>query len=302
MTHHDTPPPVTVGDFAEGPDMMLWNPDLPRARWHRERVRAFCSRSVVHAGLCGALVLILGLAAGDTVLTVTFIVLGTIVLCGGVVIGVVNLGYCASDHQHTGGPCHLEIPGEFFFRTKDFTDMGPATGRIAVRVMEAVAHLHTTPARGWLDPDLPRSAHRLAWQTLSSLETTRTTRALADQLAAEPGYGGLAETLEEAIAGIDHRLTAVAEQLTGCVVLTREWSRKLHDADLRDRVDRELAVLAGVAGKDLIVGSEALLQTTFTSVTAARDLTNAGSFPWERSRNDRYAAVGLMPFVCHRAT
>ena len=78
----------------------------------------------------------------------------------------------------------------------------------------------------------------------------------------------------------------MAYHLHGCLVLTRAWEAKARSTELTARTDR---VLAELPGSDLLhqlaEAAEELPQRVFAYITAARDVTGAATFPWERPRS-----------------
>jgi hypothetical protein len=196
---------------------------------------------------------------------------------------VANLNCFTTDHRHDhNARCRLEQrPGEFFYRTRDFTTLGTTVGDHAAQLIGAVGELYTTPARAWLDPELPREAHRVVWEALCCLDRTRPARALAAQLAAEPGESELASAAAAAVAQIDQATADLLFHLYGCVTLTRAWEAKLHHGDLAARTATALTVLREIPIGRPVAAAEPLPQSVFAYLTAARDVTDAGPFPWE---------------------
>ncbi|WP_143086495.1 hypothetical protein [Amycolatopsis saalfeldensis] len=282
MAHKDIAARVRAARFDEEPDGVLWNPHLSTARRAWEMRRTVFSRGVPFLGVGGGLFVLIGFAAGSG-----FAVLGALMLLCGIGVGLGNLrclviGRCI----HLDGLCRLdEVAGIVLFRCRDFTGMGASAHAIASRVIDAVDELRDTPARAWLDPALPSTAHRLAWEVLGCLDRTRTARILALQLAQRPAHSDLADSLAEAIAALDHRLDDAVQALAGCATLAREWTRALHDAELRHHGEQELRSTRMIAPDDLTAAAESLLLQTFCRVTAARDLTGGGPFPWEQPRS-----------------
>ncbi|WP_156096596.1 hypothetical protein [Amycolatopsis jejuensis] len=259
--------------------LSLRNPDSPGFRCWRPVARAFFSRGVLCTAVAGTLLVLIGVGAGSTALW--FAAFGGLVLCSAVLSGMQNLSCLTSGACiHPDRPCQTdERPGEFFYRISDFATMDLSARDTASRVIDAATQLQMTPARAWLDRDLPYSAHRLAWEVLCCLDRTRSARALVARLDLGDSQ---AAALRRAIDVVDQQLAECARHLAGCAALAREWSRKLVDIEIRDQCDRELASLQPIAGNDLVVEAEALLQQTFGYVTAARDLTNTSPFPWEQ--------------------
>lgn len=302
MTRQGKHAPVTEGDFDDGVDIMLWNPALPPARWRRETLRALISRPTVLWGLLGGGSLILGIEWATGTAAVVIVAVGVLALLACTLTAVVNLDCFTTDHHHHDVRCRLERhPGEFFYRTRDFTSLGAPVSALAAQLISAVGELYATPAGAWLDLELPREAHRVVWEALCCLDRTRPARALAAQLAAEPDEDALAGAVAAAVAQIDQAVADLLFHLHGCVTVTRAWEAKLRHRDLAARTDSTLTVLREIPISQVVATAEPLPQSVFAYLTAARDLTDAGPFPWEhpavaaRVRRWSSAAVGPLP-------
>ncbi|MEV0068842.1 hypothetical protein [Amycolatopsis sp. NPDC050768] len=299
MTTRITTTPVRTGTFHDGPDTLLLNPQTPRRRWHRERLRALLLPQTLLIGLVGA-------AAPDVIhappgwaevianLSVLTAVGAGVVLA----VGVGRFLRMPTDHRHPPArPCRLDrVRGEFFFRSRDFADLGPDSHLLVRNLIAGVDELHRTTARVWLDPQLCAEVHHLVWQTLACLDRIRAARSLAAELTAEPDTdtGALVAAAREAVAVIDDGLDQVARHLHGCLVLTRAWEAKARSAELTTRTDQALAELPGShLLHQLAEVAEELPQRVFAYITAARDVTGAGSFPWERPRSTWPHAGGV---------
>ncbi|MEV8609526.1 hypothetical protein AB0383_16605 [Amycolatopsis sp. NPDC051373] len=291
MTTRITATPVRTGTFHDGPDTLLLNPQTPRRRWHRERLRALLLPQTLLIGLAGAVAPEViqvppgwsGVIANLSVITA---VGAGIVLA----VGIGRLLRMPTDHRHPlARPCRLDrVRGEFFFRSRDFTDLGPDNHLLVRNLIAGVDELHRSPARAWLDPQLCAEVHQLVWQTLACLDRTRAARNVAAELTAESDTdtGALAAAAREAVAVIDHALDQVAHHLHGCLVLTRAWEAKARSTELTTRTGRALAELPGShLLHQLAEAAEGLPQSVFAYITAARDVTGAGTFPWERPRS-----------------
>ncbi|MCG3755832.1 hypothetical protein [Amycolatopsis sp. Poz14] len=269
--------------FPDGPDSLLLNPAVSEAELRRERVRAALSPAIFLPCLGGIVVTLVGLMTG----------IGVVVVCAGVLVvgmsilaGLDNVAHFLTDHRHdAGSSCRLDrVRGEFFFRGRDFSELGEA--HHAARILiDGVGELHRSPARAWIDPTIPGKVHRLVWQALCCLDRTRAARCLAVELAADPGsaVGHLAAAARESVGVIDGALSEVVWHVNACLVLVREWEGKLRRAELADLTDHTLAALPADADvRHLAELAEALPQNVFARVTAARDLLGAGAFPWEQ--------------------
>ncbi|MYW90486.1 hypothetical protein G3I59_32255 [Amycolatopsis rubida] len=286
MTHHNqsaAAKPVRAVTFVDGPDSVLLNPHLPPSRWRAERVRAALHpRAVI--GVLGGITLTAVAVTSD---------LGTALVCAGVlaagmgvIIGWERAAGMLTEHDHdAASPCRLERRrGEFFFRSRDFTGLGATD--TAVRVLIAgVDELHRSPVRAWIDPAVPREMHRIVWQTLQFLDRTRAARSLADELTADPesAVGELGAAARAAVTEIEDVLNEVVLRMHGCLVLTRAWEAKLRRAELAAGTEEALTALPEhCEARRLLQAAEALTQNMFACITAARDVVDAGGFPWEQ--------------------
>jgi hypothetical protein len=301
MSHHnppDTAMPVRAATFPDGPDSVLLNPDMSDAQWRGERVRAGLRPRIVLTGLAGAALAALAAASGSGFAAVFALGAGILAVGASLVTGWYSASGTLTDHRHDpGSPCRLDrVRGAFFFRSRDFNDLG--TAGYAVRALIAgVGELHRSPARAWIDPDVPREVHRVVWQALCCLDRARTARDLADDLAADPdsAVGELAAAAREAVTVIDDALDKVVRHVHGCLVLTRAWEAKLRHGELAARTDRALTALPGDAEvRALSEAAEALPQSVFAYVTVARDITGAGAFPWEHSSSQWSRMRGIL--------
>ncbi|MFI5590103.1 hypothetical protein ACIA5G_34010 [Amycolatopsis sp. NPDC051758] len=281
----EKPDPVAAGDFADGPDIMLWNPAITEKRWRHEVVRAFLLRSCSIRCVAGLLTLAtaLGTDVTRTLAGALLIASGIALLLSGLCDAVITAACLTSDHQHPHGRrCRLERPpGEFFYRSDDFADLGDQAHQTAGLLIDLIGELHDSTARDWLEPDLPRRAHHAVWDALTRLARTRTARRHTAQLAAAPGETDLASATARAIAEFDTQLGELLFHLQGCVTLTREWDAKLRHADLVERTNTVRAELHATSLHATVDAAAELPRSVFAYVTAARDLTGAGPFPWE---------------------
>ncbi|MGW3960133.1 hypothetical protein ACWED2_09935 [Amycolatopsis sp. NPDC005003] len=277
------PDAVTVGDFADGPDIMLWNPALTTKRWRWLVLRRSLERFVSARCAAGvlAVVLVLSMSATNTLVGALTICGAIALLLSGLCDAFVTAACLATDHQH-GRRCSLErSPGEFFFRSDDFADLGAMAHPTAGRLIDLAGELHATTAREWLDPDLPDLVHHAVWEALTRLASTAPTRRQAARLATMPGADDLAATIAMAIAEFDASLAELVFYLQGCVTLTREWEAKLRHTELVEHTSAVHAELHAASIRPVLDVAEELPESVFAYVTAARDLTDAGRFPWE---------------------
>ncbi|WP_410658360.1 hypothetical protein [Amycolatopsis sp. lyj-112] len=290
--------PVLDGVFPDGPDTVLLHPTVTARHWQRRQVLAAVRPGTVLKGLAGATVVGFALVAGNGFA-------GKFIFTA-VVLIVVLAGWRATCAAREGRGPHGDTSrtrlrrGEGW-RSRDFADLGADTARLVRELLAGVDELHRTPARAWINPALPGEAHRVVWEALCCLDRGRDARVLAEELATDPDAGeDLVAAVRQVACTIDHDLAEVARHLRGCLLLTRAWEAKLRRTDLTRRTDRVLAALPGRDELRRLAGAaEALPQNVFAHVTAARDLAQAGEFPWERPPVE-WPRLTLLP--PHRAT
>lgn len=283
MIRKVTPRPVTSGLFPEGTDLLIWNPHLTARRWRREALRASIDWTSMRWGIYGVAGVGLGLRATSWIAAALLILFGLVWL--GLVAGRIHISYSTWEIEHNhakGRRCRLEQrPGEFFYRERDFADLGPRVRTAVDYLVEAVSHLDNTPAADWLDEELPDRVHHVVWEALSCVDRTRAARVLAAKLAAEPDEEELAAAARVAIAALDDALDDLAAHLRACITLTVAWERKLRHAELAGHVETIMQSLRQIPLQAVADGAAELPQTVFAWLTAARDLTDAGPFAWE---------------------
>ncbi|GLY68745.1 hypothetical protein [Amycolatopsis taiwanensis] len=291
MTQH-TPPdgatPVRAAMFSDGPDFLLLNPDIPARRWRGARVRAGLRPRIVFIGLAGAGMAVLAALFGKGFPALLALSAGTLVVGVSALAGWGSAASVLSDHRHCAvRGCRVERRrGDFVFRSRDFADLGAAADMVVRALIVGVEELHRSPARAWIDPAQLRQVHVVVWEALCCLDRTRAARILADELAADPDteVGGLAAATRRAVTAVDDGVDEVARHVHGCLVLARAWEAKLRHADLAARTEHTLDALPGHDDlRRLSEAAEALPRNLFASITAARDITGAGAFPWEQS-------------------
>lgn len=277
--------PIIEGEFPAGPELMLWRPGVDR-RWLRWRATLWPVLRTLGAAALGVVafaLLITGAAPGGFWPMVPVAVL----LTGLSVVGVVVEFRCAEyDHRHRRGkPCRLETdPGAFFYRSGDFRDLPTSTTDSIHRIIAAVAKVHSSPAAAWLAPQQLRDVHRVAWDALGLLDRTRTLR---DVLATQRCTPFDELTLVRSfLTDVDVAVDRVLTCLLQAELLVTAWEQKLVEIDQRAQLRAELnglrlaTPLAAIGAT--VQRAEAIPESMFAYITAARDLTNSGPFDWEQ--------------------
>ena len=273
--------PVIEGEFRTGSELMLWRPGVERARL-RWRAMWTCLFSV--PGICavlGAAVIMHGVQR----IGWWVICLGVLVVCASVLSIWVNYRCVDHDHQHRHDkPCFLDkVRGEYFYRRSDFHDLPPSTVHSVDRIIAAVRDIHISPANAWLDPQQLRDIHRVAWDTLQALDRTRTLRTVMD----DPRCAALSDDLIHAqsrLAEVDDALGHILNDLHQAVLLVQAWEQKLAETEVRARLHAELDNLPHGMIAATLRRAESVPANIFAYITAARDITNAGPFAWERAQ------------------
>ncbi|UUV28570.1 hypothetical protein NQK81_27745 [Amycolatopsis roodepoortensis] len=290
--------PVLDGVFPDGQDTVLLHPAVTARHWRRRQILAAVRPDTVLKGLSSAIAVGFALVVGKG-FSGKFIVAAVVLI---VVLAGWRAVCAAREYQgpHDDTPRTRLRHGEGW-RSRDFTDLGPDTARLVRDLLAGVDELHRTSARAWIDPAVPGEAHRVVWEALCCLDRSRDVRVLAEELASDPDVGeDLVAAAREAVSAIDHGLDEVGRHLHGCLLLTRAWEAKLRHTDLTHRTGHVLATLPGHDHlRRLTHAAEVLPQNVFAHVTAARDLTQAGEFPWERPATE-WPRLRLVP--PHRPT
>ncbi|MFD2422699.1 hypothetical protein [Amycolatopsis pigmentata] len=219
--------------------------------------------------------------------------LGVVAIGCATFAAVVNAACFGTDHVHDWHwRCRVEQrPGEFFYRTNDFASLGSAVRGIVGGLLDSVHQLHTTPARAWLPVGVPREAHLVVWEVLCCLDRTRTARVVADQLRGDHEATAFATQVDEAIAVIDDAVGEALWYLHDTVTLAQAWTTKLAYVDLETRVQDTLSSLRNCDVARIAAAAEVLPQNVFAFITAARDVTGTGLFPWEKAEAFSSAAL-----------
>ncbi|WP_020670183.1 hypothetical protein [Amycolatopsis nigrescens] len=192
------------------------------------------------------------------------IVLGFLTAVGPMVIANMALvAWTVAERAYTWLAHDPELdrrPGHQSYRSDDFAGLPPATVHFARRILAAAHTVDTTPATCWLADDLRATIHQVAWDALDYLYHVH------------PYVNGMFAQSQ------DSDLVRIASRLEDCATLVTEWHTKLSDLDqLTSAVRHDLPRVAAIA--------EDACQQTWATITAARDITNAGVFPWETPHN-----------------
>ncbi|MPZ79670.1 MAG: hypothetical protein GEV28_04430 [Actinophytocola sp.] len=272
------------GEFPTGTELMLWRPGLDRARLRRRALRASLVSTPAAYAVLGVALLILGASAAPRQVGWLCLIVG--VLAAGV--GVVGLwvNYRCVDYDHQHGPnksCLLDkVNGEYFYSVSDFHDQPPSIVYSVGRIIATVRDVYASPVIVWLDPQQVHEIHRVAWDALRALDRTRTLRRVMD----DPLCDAFPDDLLHAhsrLAVVDDTLDGILNYLHQAVLLVQAWEQKLAETEVRARLRAELDNIPHDTIAATLRRAESLPESIFAYITAARDLTNAGSFEWERA-------------------
>ncbi|MEC3978889.1 hypothetical protein [Amycolatopsis sp. H20-H5] len=289
-------PATSDGVFEDGSATMLWNPNLSMADWRREKLRAALKPATALGRLASFAIAVTGAFLWNGFGLVLSITLGVAILGSTALAAIVELEFFATDHVHRrGAKCRLERPGQFFYRSADFMTASSTAYAMASDIIAAVDQLHASPACVWIGRSALREVHLAAWNALLLLDQTRTARDFANQLHAESSVGELRMLVDDALATSDQTTERVLSHLNACVTLAQAWSEKLQRANLNDRAVTVLESLRKLQVVRADVAAESLPQVIFAYITAARDVTNAGPFPWEKPWGVDTASISLVP-------
>lgn len=297
MHNHQSPatvPPVLDCMLPDGYATVLLNPAMTPRQLRRRQALGLVRPTTILKGLFAAGLAFQLSCAGDGFGEKFGIGLVTLILVLGV-LGLFSRSASETSFECEGVP-RLRLRWGEFYRRRDFDDLGADSRELVAELLTGVQTLHRSPALAWLDPALPGEIHTVVWRTLCCLDRTRAARALADEIAAElDTTDDLVAATRRAVDDVDTSLRKVAQHVRGCVVLCRAWEKKLRRHDLAARVRH---TLAAIAGQDhltrLSQDSDALPRNVFAHVTAARDITHSGAFPWEQPPSE-WPGAGRLP-------
>jgi hypothetical protein len=277
-------PPVTDGLFPIGTELMLWRPDIDHRQLRLRILRAAVFSSPATYALLGATLVAIG--ATPHRISGLFVAIAVLITAGYALVVWVNYQCADYDHQH--GPrkqCFLDrTPGDYFYHPTDFREL-PLSIVDSVRVIiAAVREAQASPAAAWLAPRHLREIHQVAWDTLYVLDRTRTLRMLATDPHHQTTTAGDLLEARAHLAAVDGMVEGTVNCLHQVTLLVHAWEQKLAEAELRSQLRTEIATIPDRSITSTLRRAESLAENVFAYVTAARDVTNAGPFVWERTQ------------------
>lgn len=275
--------PVTEGEFPTGAELMLWRPGIERSRLRERAFYAAVFSSPPTCTLLGTTLVAMGaLPQQESWISSSVAVL---ILAGYALVVWVNF-WCA-DHDHRHGPdkqCFLDrTRGEYFYYRGAFDDLPQPIVCSASTIIATIRGIYVSPAVTWLEPQHLHEIHQVAWDALCVLDQTRDLRKLVD----DPRYQVISDDLVDAqarLSVVDDTLDRIVNCLCQVTLLIQAWEQKLTEADLRSQLCAEVDNVPASSMASTLRRAEALTESVFAYVTAARDVTNAGSFVWERAQ------------------
>lgn len=275
--------PVTEGLFPTGTELMLWRPEIDRRRLRLRVLRAAVLSSPATYALLGATLVAIG--ATPRQISWIFVAAAVLIVMGYALVVWVNYQCADYDHQH--GPhkqCFLDrTRGEYFYHVSDFRDLPPSIGYTVSAIIAAVRDIYASPVAAWLDRQHLREIHQVAWDALCILDRTRTIRALVE----DPRYQSISDDLLDArarLTAVDDTLEGIANCLHQGTLLAQAWEQKLAESELRSQLRTQIDNIPDGLIASTLRRAESLAESVFAYVTAARDVTNAGPFVWERTQ------------------
>lgn len=275
--------PVTEGEYPTGTELMLWRPRIDRSRLQERAFHAAVFSSPATCVLTGATLVAMGTLPQQA----NWIsrVVAVLILAGYALVVWVNF-WCA-DHDHRHGPdkpCFLDrTRGEYFYHRGDFNELPQPVVYSATMIITTVRGICASRASAWLEPQHLHEIHQVAWDVLCAVDGTRELRKLVD----DPHYEAATEDLVDArarLSAVDDTLDGILDYLRQVTFLLQAWEQKLTEADLRFRLRTEIEHVPARSMAAVLCSAESLTESVFAYVTAARDVTNAGSFIWERAQ------------------
>lgn len=228
---------MDTGVFDDGPEPMLWRPDLDHDRLRRQRVLESIVVEPLPFALIGVTIGLLigggtGLAIAAAILALSWWWAVAGYRCWG--LDCARPGF-TRHRQDRGG-------GEWFYRPGDFHAL-PADGRRQVDRIFAALPAFDGDALAWLRPDHRTEVNRIAWDLLDCLHRSLPARAVLARmpadLAGDPG-----------ILTARHELVLLDRDVADAVDALCEAAAVVHDLNLhitrparRDAVHADLQQL-----------------------------------------------------------
>jgi hypothetical protein len=129
------------------------------------------------------------------------------------------------------------------------------------------------------------SAHRLVWNALTVAHATAAARRAVGQAREHDALSEVAATVGRDLDTLDEHLDRIGDYLHQAAWLTQAWAHKLDRVQQREALRTELAGVAVGSLTDEVSAALALSEATFASLTAARDVLDAGPFAWEQEQS-----------------
>lgn len=292
---------TTSAVTGRGTHRRLWRPGSNSARVEHRALVQFAVRSAVSPVtilclLVGPAAIASGTGGGRTWF-------GWVQLLLGVVLVVAGLLYSSTDYLRTVNSVddtvrrrvlHDRSHGVDFYSIGDFAGLPTNLIAAVATIMDSLRTLHESAAVAWLDASLLREAHQAAWDIVSIVYQTREIRLGVRQAGDQADLAELVRAVDGKVAAIDAGVTTVAESLQQAVVLAQEWTATVDAMATATRLRAELETATASPIAPVVRAAESVSEGVFAYVTAARDVTGAGPFSWERSSLGRRGDDGAM--------
>ncbi|MFD8493908.1 hypothetical protein [Amycolatopsis sp. NPDC059657] len=261
----------------------LWKPgvDADRLRWRAVRWRVL--GDVLWPGPFVAVFVGGGaVALADAVLMV---VLGWVLIAAGIAFAGVSFFWEKGERLWLRDADWLlgQRDDKLFYTVADVAGF-PAAVVLAVRqIIVATDKLRHHEGAAWLGTEQLDHVHRLAWEAVSSVDETREARRVVRDARGVADLAGAVRAVEANVAARDRDIERAADCLRQVLVLADAWTEKLRAVTMRAALETWLEQLVLPSISPLVTAMEGIPEAVFAYILAARDLLDAGPFPWERT-------------------
>jgi hypothetical protein len=226
------------GLFDNGPEPMLWRPDLDHARLRRQGV---LESIAIEPGPFALVGIAIGFMAGGSV----GLVIALAVLALSVWWSVAAYRCWGLDCSRAGWTRHRRDrgAGEWFYRASDFVAL-PAAGReLVARVFTALVVFDEPMVPCWLGRGGRDEPHRVAWQLLDCLHASLPARALLAQLPADLAGDAEVGALRHQLVQLDIDIAAGVDVLCEASALARDLVTRITQPRRRAALHADLRCL-----------------------------------------------------------
>jgi hypothetical protein len=205
------------GFFPDGPEPILWRPDLDHAGLRRQGVVESMLPEAGPFALIGLTIAFLtGSAIGIIVAALVLALSGLAAMSAYRCFGLDCTRPGWMRHRRDRGA------GEWFYRPGDFAALPKDCRDRVDKVFAALAVFDEPQVLDWLEADCRREAHTVAWQLLDCLHATLPTRALLARVTPDLADDGVVTLVRYELVRLDTAVSVAVDGLCETSALLEE--------------------------------------------------------------------------------